>query len=286
MKPHTLVVSNPPHREVDHGKTPRCFGLTPAESRMKANFPAPEIWLAFPKKEAAESAAGSLRNAGLRIIVLDGTDLSSIPRQVPVTSFAFTDTKFVARFGGGDVELPYDIPIIGVFCKPPRDFAADIESPKLADSWGRRSTSVLIERVVGSALVRSQTSVAEALERMTILDLYVSRDDELMRISIAQDVADFSGLGDLKRLGAEVNMATCVAECERRFTKLQIDRRLVNVRPRRRLTVGGAAPQHDDRKLFSFGTLALSKLLESISPDLKDIAQFELGSRLAYLMNR
>jgi hypothetical protein len=45
--------------------------------------------------------------------------------------------------------------------------------------------------------------------------------------------------------------------------------------------VGGGESQ--ERKGFSYATQALSKLLESISPDLKDVSQFELSSRLAFL---
>jgi hypothetical protein len=35
---------------------------------------------------------------------------------------------------------------------------------------------------------------------------------------------------------------------------------------------------------MSFGTLALSELLGAISVDLRYVTQFELGSRIAYLM--
>jgi hypothetical protein len=59
-----------------------------------------------------------------------------------------------------------------------------------------------------------------------------------------------------------------------------------DVRPRHRLTVGGAGVEHEGRKLYSFGTRSLRDLLGSTSPDLADITQFELGSRLSYVMNR
>ena len=283
----TLVVSNPPHREVDDAEAARCFGLTPAESRLKANFSAPEIWLALPERKAAKRASEPLRKAGLNVAVIAGSDLLSIPSQVPVKSFAFTDTDFVARFEDGEIELPYDSHITGVFCRPPTDVAEEDVKPQSRSAARslRRSTGVLIDRVAGSPSVRSDGSVADARARMTILDLYVSRNGGLQRISIRQDATDFAGLDDLKGLGADANMATLVAECERRFTRLQIDRRQVNVRPRRRLIDGGGSNQ-EVRRLFSFGTLGLSQVLESISPDLKDISQFELGSRLAYLMGR
>ena len=46
---------------------------------------------------------------------------------------------------------------------------------------------------------------------------------------------------------------------------------------------GGGGP---NREGFSFATTALSKLLEPIAPDLKDINQFELASRLVFLTKR
>ena len=79
-------------------------------------------------------------------------------------------------------------------------------------------------------------------------------------------------------------MLKFVAECEQRFTKTQFDRRLVDVRLRRSLIIDTAASSYQQqRKGFSYATTGLAALLESISPDLKDITQFELGSRLAYL---
>jgi hypothetical protein len=40
------------------------------------------------------------------------------------------------------------------------------------------------------------------------------------------------------------------------------------------------------RKGYSFATAALSQLLDSIDPAMKDMTQFELASRLAYLTTR
>jgi hypothetical protein len=126
----------------------------------------------------------------------------------------------------------------------------------------------------------------DLLERRTNLDLYFRGDEGLRRISIAQGVADLSGLGDATSLRASDRMDSCVAECERRLANLVLDKRLVNVRPRRRLTVGGGGPGAVDRKGFSFGTVGLQELLASVSPELVHITQFELGSRISYLMHR
>ncbi|MEX2048649.1 MAG: hypothetical protein WEB90_03640 [Gemmatimonadota bacterium] len=38
-----LIVSNPPHQSPDHDAAALSLGVTTAESRMKANFRAPEV---------------------------------------------------------------------------------------------------------------------------------------------------------------------------------------------------------------------------------------------------
>ena len=75
-----------------------------------------------------------------------------------------------------------------------------------------------------------------------------------------------------------------VLELEERFPRLDVDRRLENVRPRQRFVAGVADFDMDLRKAFSFGTLLLRQILESISPDLRDVPQFEYASRLSYVM--
>ena len=131
----------------------------------------------------------------------------------------------------------------------------------------------------------SSGSVAETLERTAFVDLYLSHGAEIRRVSVAQGVTDFSGLGQAKAMVASANVNAFILECERRFDDLDIDDRLVDVRPRQRPMVG-TTQERGDRRLFSFGTLALSSLLESVSPDLKALTQFDLGSRLSYLMRR
>ena len=84
---------------------------------------------------------------------------------------------------------------------------------------------------------------------------------------------------------SSANVNAFILECERRFDDLDIDDRLVDIRPRQRPMVG-TTKDREDRRLFSFGTLALSVLLESVSPELKDLTQYDLGSRLSYLMRR
>lgn len=251
MGTYTLVVSNPPHeKEVDAPRAAPCFGLTPADVLMKAKYVAPEIWVMSTVRSKMEDAARTLREAGLSVMVIEGNDLANIPVPTRAKSFSFDDTYLLASVENLEVGLPYDAPITAVFCKASDGSPADLTQQ------------------TGSA----------------VLDIYGSRKGEVLRISFVQEALDFSGLGYLRPPTAEGSMLKFVAECEQRFTKVQFDRRLVDVRLRRSLIIDTAAsPYQHQRKGFSYATTGLAALLESISPDLKDISQFELGSRLAYL---
>jgi len=81
-------------------------------------------------------------------------------------------------------------------------------------------------------------------------------------------------------------MLNLVEECENRFENVYLDRRLVDMRLRGVKNVVTGANFDVHRKGFSFATIALNHLLDSISPDLKDNTQADLSSRLVYLTNR
>ncbi len=120
-------------------------------------------------------------------------------------------------------------------------------------------------------------------EESPFLDLYLTGGDSLRRIGFVQYGLDFSGLGDLMLARASDNMVMLVAECDDRFCETEFDRRPVQMHPRKRLVVGRGMPGDAARKGFSFATTALSSLLESVAPELKDLNQFELASRLCFL---
>jgi len=276
MSAYTLVVSHPPHAGVDPAVTAQYFGLTPAEARMKANFPAPEIWFADPDQKKMEETASALRERGVSSVVLAGEDLLRVPPRTLVTSFTFGDSELVAQSEGSELTIAYDTSVAGVFAKPP----SGVEQSRrkvgsLASNLGRPSTSVMIDRLSGTA-----TAGSIEPETTAFLDLYGSFGGEERRVSLVERATDFSGLA----LKAHDVLTSTVAECERRFASLETDRRLENIRPRQSAMVAGPHSGQEKRKLFAYGTVALSQLLEAISPELKDLTQYELGSRLSFLM--
>ena len=264
MQPQILVVSDPPHVEVNRDAVAAILGMDVTDARVKIGFPAPEVFAASDEDRAREFAT-SLRAAGMSVKILDGQDLATIPWPVPVSSFSFGVDWLAARVGDEDVEIPYDTPLLGVYCKPPSDF-------------DREPATGLVPGDRGLA-------IAEAIEWSTNLDLYFQRGGGVQRISIVREHVDFSGLGDRSLVTAEENMELTVSELEHRFPNLRLDRRLENVRPRTRLKLGDSTFELDMRKLFSFGTLLLRQVLESVEPGLGDMTQHEFGSRVAYLLS-
>ena len=267
METPTLVISDPPHGDVDLAAAAALLGLELPSTRLKVAFPAPEILSASAAGEAAEFAS-ALRDTGLTISLLDGARLTNLPWPSPASSLAFDAAGLTVELNNGIVHLPYDAAVVGVYCKPPSDFSMRTGV----------NTADAVARGDGPA-------ICEAIQWMANLDLYYKDSAVLRRISIVGDLADFSSLGPLRRPSSKENMAVVLEQCQSRFSAMRLDARLENVRPRQRFIMGEAGFDPDQRKRYSFGTLLLCHVLDSISPELRDLPQFELGSRLGYALN-
>ena len=185
-----LLVSNPPHGDVDAAEAASHFGLAAAEVGMKANYGLPEIWFAAEDEAGLLDTAAALGAAGLETVLVAGSDLVEVPGQDPAESFTFTDEGLQVDRDDSERTLAYDTPAIAVFCRPQvevqeaRGARPNLIASRLS-SWGRgfRRPSP------GSGLVELVTS--------PFLDLYVPSEIGLLRISIVPGVTDFSLLPDL-----------------------------------------------------------------------------------------
>ncbi len=273
-----LLISHPPHGEVDAVEVAPHFGLTAAEVRMKANYGLPEIWFAEEDRDELRETAAALDAAGLNTVLVAASDLVEIPPLSPVESFAFTDSGLWFRRDDSGQTMPYDAPAIAVFNQPQ------------ADAQDARSTTGSFTSQLSSAgrmKVRRRSSGGGSQVESgaaPFLDVYAPSDTGLLRISIVRDVTDFSLLpADLSQ--GLATMQNLVAECESQFEDTHFDRRLVGMRLRGLATVV-TRPAESRRTGFSYATQALSELLGSLSPELRDVSQADLSSRLAYLTNR
>jgi hypothetical protein len=263
---------------------------------MKANYPVPEIWLAADEEGKMRETAEELSAAGLSVAIVPGDALGAIPPREEVKSFTLSDAGFVATLEGGDVTIPYDAVAMAVYCTPREPSGLDAASTGgrsgLTEGMARRSSSVFMTRdsLVGFGGLGGRSSAAGGGEagpgESSFLDVYFTEGNTERRLTVLQDKVDFSGLGEMALPNAATNMEMLVQEVEDRFKSGAVDRRLVNMQPRQRPMVGTPTPEHPERKGFSFATEALNRLLESISPDLKGLSQFELSSRLAFLTRR
>lgn len=289
-----LILSNPPHEEINAALAAPYFSLSPAEVRMKANYPIPEIWLTDNNGKDIESAAHILRTAGLNVVVVDGNDLVRIPERQTASAFVFTDTGMTVHLENSQMDLSHDGKFIAVFCQPRTASGGGGRSADaLTEGLRQRRSGVFMARDslvgFGSSGRGSSAGAEEEPAESPFLDVYVpgaGTDGGPLRLAVVQTQTDFSGLGDLKLPRPGDNMVMFVAELESRFTAAQFDRRLVDMQPRSRAMVSQRTSTSPLRKGFSFATAELSQLLESLSPDLKDVSQFELASRLAYLTRR
>ena len=260
MEIPTLVVSDPPHGEVDLGAAAEVLGLDIFVTRIKANFAAPEVMLASDPGKAAVFAA-ALRDTGFTVSIVHGAELTGLPWPDPV-SFLSIDSSFLRasvrneslEIANETLEIASDAEVVGVYCRPPADFS---------------KRQVDLTEAVASA---HGPTIAEAIQWMANLDLYFHDEGALRRISVVPGLLELDAEHLLTQLG-------------RRFEGLRLDARLVDVYPRGRFVTGGADSHGKQRKGYSFGPPALHHVLESISPELLGIPQYELGSRLAYALS-
>jgi hypothetical protein len=265
-----LVVSNPPQGVLDARRAAPPLGLTPAEATLKVHYPVPEIWLAFDGRAEAEKVAQELLAAGLHLTLVAADDLASIPARVEVHSFAIHEAGLVL-LADQRTTLGRAEPLIAVFCAPREAGAGEGRPP------GSRTSEPV--RAVGEHHAAQDTR--------GFLDLYFAQQGELRRVAVVQGVTDFSGFGESALPSPAGNLIKFVAEIEAHFKAAQVDRRLALLQARRRTsTTGVQARVGPSRKGLTYGTTELKELLGAIAPELKDVSEYELSSRLAYLTRR
>jgi hypothetical protein len=221
---------------------------------LKAKYAAPEI-LAVMDPAHASRFAVALRATGFSVSLVPGTRLIDLPWPDPVTTFALDESCFRATMRNESVEIPYDAEVVAVYCQPPANFSM--------------KPSVDLRQAVASG---HGPMIAEAIQWRSNVDLYFHDWSALRRVSIVPDLVDLSG-------------DQVAHDLERRFKRLRLDVRLSGVRPRGRCEPTEAPPAEGSRRGYSFGTAALAHLLRSISPELSEMTQYELGSRLAVALS-
>jgi hypothetical protein len=277
MAIYRLVVSNPPQAGVDADAGARHLGLTPEQFQRKVAYTIPEIWFAHPDRERAEDTGRALMAAGCRVSVAWSEDLAGFPSRHRVRAFSFGDQGLAVQLDGDEVSIPYDEPIVAVFCRPrevPPDLAQAARPRRTSQMLTYRDS--LLETGPGGAAREPDDDVPH-------LDLFVANGGAPRRFTVLQNAVNFSGLGRVQPRAA-TNMEMLVGSCADRFSRAVFDRRLVGMRLRHHGNARPAGSEH--RRGFSFASPGLHALLAAVGQHLEGISQPELATRLAFLTAR
>jgi len=279
MGHYTLVVSNPPQHDANAEQAAPLLGLTPEQFTAKIRYTVPEIWFAHPDRARATEVAEALRAAACRVAVFDSGELVAVPPRGRVRSFSFTERGLVAHVEGEEAEVDYGQPVHAVFCKP-RETVSDRPSGGSA----RRSSSFfsLKDRLVEPTTTHLDEG-GDVDDTIPFLDLYLPLNGTVRRFTVQQNSVSFAGLGRVQPRAA-ANMEALVGSCEDRFGAEHVDRRLVGMRLRTR--VSRRAPGAEHRRGFSYASPGLLALLSALERGLEHVSQPELSTRLAYLSHR
>ena len=249
----TLVVSDPPHGEVDLEVAARLLELDGLATRLKASFGAPEVMHASTRDEGVMFGA-ALKRTGFKVQILDGARLDEPQWPEPVSGLTFDGSFMQGTTGAEAIRVPYDAKILAVHCQAP--------------NYRHTRVPEEFERAIASG---HGPTIAEAIQRMAIVDVYFREGGTLRRVTIIPE-----------RLRLESDQV--LKEMKKRFKNLCLDARLAGVRPRAPFSAGQGF-DGSERRRYSFGTLRLREVLESIAPELRAVPQYEFGSRLAYALS-
>jgi len=245
----SLILSNPPHGLVDAKRAAPQLDLLPVELVLKAHYPIPEIWLQRDDPASAQGAATALRDAGLSVRAVPAASLGDLPPQALVEAFSFGADGLALAVENEDIVLPYELPVVVVACSP-RDAPPE---PEGTGAWG------------------------------VFADIYADAAGRMMRCGVSASATDFSSLTATSLAGPAGRLSRLLQECEGRFKRIVIDRRLMHLQLRRKQL---PPPPGVQRKGFAFGTPALHDLLQRVAPDVAGMSQCEFSSRLVYLTQR
>ena len=195
----------------------------------------------------ASAPAAELAAAGLSVSIVPAEEFRDLPAQQAVEGFAFEGTKLVVEQDDAESVITPDLPVVAVACTP------------TGQGEGTGASGAFV-------------------------DLYVHLDGVLRRYGVVQSVTDFSGLAGVAMLSATARLAKFVSDCEARLTRAVVDRRLLHLQLRRR--TAAPPPGQPQRKGFSYASAGFRELMLQLSPDLADLSQPEVCSRLVYLTLR
>lgn len=291
-----LLVSNPPHAaEVNAAACAAVFGLAPGELRPKLNFGFPEIWLSTPSKSEADEKAVALISAGAKVLVLSGRNFATFPPLNQVKAFELTSKGIIFKTELGLLELTAADRCLAVSCRPkdpggafnPNAFLAAaarglILGHKLAAArtaaGGALGTAMATVAAHADNQARKEADHAREAkaeqaarkgvpEYLAFVDFYFHSGGTLQRVTLVEGTVDYRPLGAQMKTTARDNTKVLLANAQERVPQMQINARMENAL----------------YKPTPIPGKVLNRVLEEVSPDLKDLDAYDIASRLIVL---
>jgi hypothetical protein len=270
-----LLVSNPPHGDVDAQLVAPEFECTAAEARMRVNFPAPEIWFADTDVDALKKIGASFMKGNAKVRIVKGSMLSVVPTADRMLSFRFQEDHLAMELqDAGAYTAPYDAKLVIVSARPEASPTLGMERPKpqlghmsskdLRDKFG--VGGIIADEAGGDAEVEV-TGIKEAFDPW-FLDLYFIVQSKVQRMRAWTGRVDYSGLGSDLKPAAHHNHTEFLNRLKAQFTNAVFDERLVDVPAPKPSMISGKG---------------LKTVLKSIDPALETVGFGDLQSRLVFL---
>ncbi len=195
-----LLISDPPHGEVEPQQIANEFGFTAAEALMKTHFPAPEIWFADDDLAGLKQKGAALHRAGAKVRIIRGSILALVPPPSTLQSFSLQQSQLDGRMKTGvELSVPYSARLIVV------------------SGWGTGARP--------DALVHSGD--AEQGIETEFADAYFVSEARVQRATLRWATMDFSGLGNGVQTSVEGNRKELMTRLRRRFRETDFEERLI-----------------------------------------------------------
>lgn len=257
-----LLLSSPPHADVNVAGIAPVFELTPAEARVKVNYPAATIWFAGEDLPFLQQVAQKLQSCGASVRLIKGKSLTVLTRRHRFRRFAFDDSGL--RCWVDDkraVDIPFSWSVRIISCRPMATESYQRQTLRQTVKAANRNKSMRQEAK------SSLTSIREPVDE-TFVDFYFAQLPKVHRFTTRPGDTDFSGLGATMKHSVNENIAELIAQLNARFSEVTHNKTLENLPAPRAALIGHR----------SLGTI-----LDDIEGGLSTMDPYDLMSRLSFL---
>ncbi len=257
-----LLLSSPPHDELDIADLGPIFGLSAAEVRVKANYPSSTIWFASSDLSELQQTARQLKSAGAHVRIIKGKSLTVLSRRHRLRRFVFEDDGMRCYVDADrSIQIPYSWSAAIVSGRP--DQMETVDRLTLRQTAKMSSRNKSIRQEARSALA----DIKEPLDE-SFVDFYFYELPKVHRFTARPGDTEFSGLADKMKPVVHENIAELTETIGKKFKAIRFNQTMETLPPPRPPFVSGKS---------------LNKILDETEPGLGKVGTYDLSSRFAFL---